>query len=92
VAAYNKFKGKNFTILGVSLDKEKDSWVEAIKKDGLNWNQMSDLKEWNSAAVETYHFGETGIPFNILVDPTGKIIATSLRGPDLEQKLAEVLK
>lgn len=92
VAAYNKFKDKNFTILGVSLDKEKDSWVEAIKKDGLNWNQMSDLKEWNSAAVETYEFGETGIPFNILVDPTGKIIATSLRGPDLEQKLAEVLK
>jgi len=92
VTAYNKFKDKNFTILGVSLDKDKDSWVEAIKKDGLNWNQMSDLKEWNSAAVDTYHFGETGIPFNILVDPTGKIIATSLRGPGLEQKLAEVLK
>lgn len=90
VAAYNKYKTKNFTILGVSLDKEKAPWQEAIQKDGLAWNHMSDLKFWQSAAVEAYHFD--GIPFNVLIDPTGKIIASSLRGPDLEQKLAEVLK
>ncbi|HWB27414.1 MAG TPA: TlpA disulfide reductase family protein [Chitinophagaceae bacterium] len=90
VAAYNKYKDKNFTILGVSLDQDKASWVQAIKKDGLNWNQMSDLKYWNSAAVNAYQFD--GIPFNVLIDPDGKIIASSLRGPALEAKLAEVLK
>jgi len=90
VVAYNKFKNKNFTILGVSLDKDKDNWQKAIKQDGLAWNHMSDLKEWESAAVTTYQF--TGIPFNVLIDPNGKIIASSLRGPELEQKLAEVLK
>lgn len=90
VAAYNKYKDKNFTILGVSLDKDKASWQQAIQKDGLAWNHMSDLKYWQSAAVEAYQFD--GIPFNVLLDPTGKIIASSLRGPDLEQKLAEVLK
>lgn len=90
VTAYNKFKDKNFTILGVSLDQDKAAWQEAIKKDGLAWNHMSDLKYWQSAAVEAYHFD--GIPFNVLIDPTGKIIASSLRGPALEAKLAEVLK
>jgi len=90
VAAYNKFKDKNFTILGVSLDKEKDSWLQAIKADHLTWNHMSDLKFWDSEAVAKYHFD--GIPFNVLIDPTGKIIASSLRGPDLEKKLSEILK
>jgi len=90
VAAYNKFKTKNFTILGVSLDEDKQSWIDAIKADGLNWPQMSDLKQWESAAVPTY--GIEGIPFNVLIDPTGTIIASNLRGADLEQKLSEVLK
>ncbi|HEY0298120.1 MAG TPA: TlpA disulfide reductase family protein [Arachidicoccus sp.] len=90
VKAYNKYKDKNFTILGISLDKDKDSWVKAIKDDKLAWNHMSDLKEWESAAVQTYHFD--GIPFNVLIDPSGKIIAANLRGDDLENKLAEVLK
>jgi peroxiredoxin len=89
VKAYNEFKGKNFTILGVSLDKDKDSWKKAIAQDHLNWAQMSDLKYWNSHAVET--FGFQGIPFNVLVDPTGKVIAESLRGEDLEAKLKQVL-
>ena len=89
VAAYNKYKDKNFTILGVSLDDDKSAWQEAIKKDGLNWNHMSDLKQWQSAAVNTYQFD--GIPFNVLIDPTGKIIASSLRGAELDQKLAELL-
>jgi len=94
VAAYNKFKNKNFTILGVSLDNPdgKDKWLKAIKDDKLAWTQISDLKGWASAVVPVYNFGETGIPYNILVDPQGKIIAERLRGNELESKLAEVLK
>jgi peroxiredoxin len=90
VAAYNKFKNKNFTILGVSLDKTKDAWLEAIQKDGLTWTHISDLKFWDSEAVGLYKFN--GIPYNVLLDPTGKIIADNLRGSDLERKLEEVLK
>jgi peroxiredoxin len=89
VKAFNEFKGKNFTILGVSLDKDKESWEKAITQDHLNWTQMSDLKYWNSQAVET--FGFQGIPFNILVDPSGKVIAESLRGENLDAKLKQVL-
>lgn len=92
VAAYNKFKNKNFTILGVSLDEKKENWVKAIADDKLEWTQISDLLYWNSKAVELYKFGEMGIPYNILLDPQGKIIATGLRGSALENKLAEVLK
>ena len=90
VAAYNKFKDKNFTILGVSLDKEKENWEQAIKDDKLTWTHVSDLKQWESSMVPLYHFD--GIPFNVLVDPQGKIIATELRGEELQKKLAEVLK
>ena len=89
VKAYNEFKGKNFTILGVSLDKDKNSWKKAIMQDHLSWTQMSDLKYWNSQAVET--FGFQGIPFNVLVDTSGKVIAESLRGEDLDTKLKQVL-
>jgi peroxiredoxin len=89
VKAFNEFKGKNFTILGVSLDKDKESWEKAITQDHLNWTQMSDLKYWNSQAVET--FGFQGIPFNILVDPSGKVIGESLRGENLDAKLKQVL-
>ena len=90
VAAYNKFKNKNFTILGVSLDNDKEAWIKAIKTDGLNWKQVSDLKQWESTMVPLYGFD--GIPFNVLIDPTGKIIASSLRGEDLEKTLEAVLK
>jgi peroxiredoxin len=89
VKAYNEFKGKNFTILGVSLDKEKNAWQEAIRADGLAWTHVSDLKYWNSKAVETFKFN--GIPFNLLIDPQGKVIAEGLRGDELENKLKEVL-
>lgn len=94
VAAYNKFKDKNFDILGVSLDNpgEKDKWLKAIKTDNLSWTQVSDLKGWDSAVVPVYNFGEEGIPYNILIDPQGKIIAERLRGASLDAKLAEVLK
>ncbi len=90
VAAYNQFKDKNFTILGVSLDKEKDAWQKAIKDDNLTWSHMSDLKFWESAAVPAYRF--EGIPFNVLLDPQGKIIASDLRGSALSAKLGEVLQ
>jgi peroxiredoxin len=90
VKAYQEFKGKNFAILGVSLDKEKDSWQEAIHHDGLEWTQVSDLKYWNSLAVSTFQF--QGIPYNILIDPQGKVIGEGLRGQALEMKLAQVLK
>ena len=90
VAAYNQFKDKNFTVLGVSLDKDKASWLGAIAADKLTWQHISDLKYWNSDAVALY--GLSGIPFNVLVDPQGKIIATDLRGNNLQNKLAEVLK
>ena len=90
VAAYNKFKDKNFTILGVSLDQDKEAWVNAIAKDKLTWKHISDLKYWESSVVPLYKID--GIPFNVLLDPTGKIIATDLRGEALEKKLAEVLQ
>jgi peroxiredoxin len=90
VKAYNEFKDKNFTILGVSLDKEKDPWQQAILADKLAWTQVSDLKYWNSKAVEVFKF--EGIPFNILIDPQGKIIAQELRGNDLENKLKAILQ
>jgi len=89
VAAYNQFKDKNFTVLGVSLDKNKTAWVNAIKEDKLNWQHISDLKYWSSAAVGLYGFD--GIPYNVLVDPQGKIIAIGLRESALQKKLAEVL-
>jgi len=90
VAAYNQFKDKNFTVLGVSLDKDKASWLKAIKDDNLTWHHISDLKYWSSAAVALYGFD--GIPYNVLIDPQGKVIASSLRGEDLVNKLREVLK
>lgn len=90
VAAYNKYKTKNFAILGVSLDEDKAAWQQAIAKDGLTWTHVSDLKQWESAAVSTYHFD--AIPFNVLLDPNGKIIASGLREEALQQQLAELLK
>jgi len=88
VKAWNAYKGKNFAILGVSLDKQKDAWLEAIKEDQLTWTHISDLQMWSSKAVEIFKF--EGIPYNILIDPQGKVIAEELRGNDLEAKLKEV--
>jgi peroxiredoxin len=90
VAAYNQFKDKNFTILGVSLDTARQSWIQAIRADGLNWNQVSDLKGWESQAATMY--GVQSIPYNVLLDPNGNIVAEELRGRELQQKLQEVLK
>jgi peroxiredoxin len=90
VNAYNTFKNKNFAILGVSLDKDKVSWMNAITAGKLGWTHISDLKFWNSQAVSIFQFN--GIPYNILVDPQGKVIAESLRGEALQSKLASVLQ
>lgn len=90
VANYNKFKDKNFTVLGVSLDKAKTAWVDAIKMDGLTWAHVSDLQGWSNAVAQ--QFGIFSIPQNFLIGPDGKIVAKNLRGPDLENKLNELLK
>jgi len=89
VAAYEQFKLKNFTILGVSLDDDKEDWLEAVQQDKLNWLQISDLKKWESTVVSAYQI--QGIPFNVLLDPTGKIIATDLRGSALQNTLKQLL-
>ena len=90
VKAYNDFKSKNFTILSVSLDNSKDKWLEAIKKDGLTWTHVSDLKYWkNEVAVQ---FGIESIPASFILDPAGKIIARDLRGADLGAFLSKNLK
>lgn len=90
VEAYEKFKKKNFTVLGVSLDESKEDWEDAIKADNLNWQHISDLKKWESTVVSTYKI--EGIPYNVLVDPNGIVIATELRGPALEETLKKYIK
>ena len=85
---YNLYKDKGFTVLGVSLDRPnaKDAWLAAIKSDGLEWTQVSDLQFWNNQAAVLY--GLKSIPQNFLIDPTGKIIAKNLHGEELTQFLA----
>jgi len=87
VKAYNKYKDKGFTVYGVSLDRTKEKWVQAIEEDGLTWTHVSDLQYFNSVAAQTY--GVQSIPFSILLDRDGKIIAKNLRGQGLEDALEE---
>ncbi|WP_097133627.1 TlpA disulfide reductase family protein [Pedobacter xixiisoli] len=94
VAAFNKFKDKNFTVLGVSLDggntrTTKEAWLKAVEDDKLAWTHVSDLKGWDNEVSKS--FGIQGIPFNFLLDPNGKIVAKDLRGEALHTKLAEIL-
>jgi peroxiredoxin len=89
VKAYHTFRNKGFNIFGVSLDESRDEWLQAIKKDGLNWTQVSDLKGWKSDAAALY--GIKGIPMNYLIDKNGIIVAKGLRGKELEKKLLEIL-
>lgn len=91
VEAYKKFKDKNFTILGFSLNRESERklWLSAIKDDELEWPQVVDYDSWDSKVVKMY--GVMGIPQNYLLDPEGKIIARNLRGAELAKKLEEVL-
>ncbi|MEJ5961158.1 peroxiredoxin family protein [Pedobacter immunditicola] len=90
VSAYQKYKAKGFDVFAVSLDRTKEAWVKAIKDDQLTWTHVSDLKYWNSEAAKLY--GVRAIPSNVLIDPNGIIIARNLRGEDLQEKLAELLK
>jgi peroxiredoxin len=90
VSVYNDFKNKGFYILGVSLDKDKGKWLGAVKDDGLSWQHVSDLQGWNNAAGKMY--GINSIPANVLLDPSGTIIARNLRGEDLRNKLEELIK
>lgn len=90
VAAYNKYKSKGFTVFGVSLDQNKDRWLQAIAADNLTWPHVSDLKGWGNEVAKMY--GISSIPQNLLLDKEGKIIAKNLRGADLEAKLEEILK
>ncbi|TYR37926.1 AhpC/TSA family protein [Sphingobacterium phlebotomi] len=91
VKAYEKFKEKNFTILGVSLDKEsgRQQWIDAIEKDGLPWIHVSDLKGFDSTAARSYNV--LSIPINYLIDPKGKIVAVGLRGDQLIKELEKIL-
>lgn len=91
VKAFNTFKDKNFTVLGVSLDQpgKKEAWMKAIHDDNLTWTHVSDLKGWENEVSNLY--GIRAIPQNLLIGPSGKIIAKNIRGEELQEKLAEVL-
>lgn len=89
VRLYKDFHDKGFEILGVSLDGDRTSWMDAIHKDGLYWTQVSDLKRWQCAAAQQYNV--QGIPFTVLLDRDGKIVAKGLRGNELRQKVQELL-
>jgi thiol-disulfide isomerase/thioredoxin len=90
VAAFEKFKSKNFTVLGVSLDRSKEPWIKAIADDRLTWTHVSDLKFWNNEVAQMYRI--SSIPQNLLLGPDGKIIAKNLRGPELHRQLEALIK
>ena len=90
VAAYKKYHNKGFEIVGLSFDREKDPWVEAITEWAMPWIHLSDLKYWETVASEVYNVNS--IPDNLLIDPQGIVVARGLRGAALEAKLAEVIK
>ncbi len=89
VAVYNDYHEKGFDILGVSLDRDGERWLQAIKDDGLTWTQVSDLKYWSNEVSQMY--AVNSIPANLLLDKKGKIIARNLRGEDLREKISELL-
>ncbi|MPN63430.1 Thiol-disulfide oxidoreductase ResA [bioreactor metagenome] len=90
VEAFEKYKDKNFTILGVSLDESKEDWLKAISDDKLAWAQVSDLKGWKNEVAASY--AVRSIPSNFLLDPEGKIIEKNLRGEKLTEALEKYLK
>lgn len=89
VEQYHRFKDKGFTVLGVSLDRDRDAWLKAIEDDKLDWTQISDLKMWDSEAGQLYNI--TAIPASFMIDPDGKIVGKNLRGPALKQFLEKNL-
>jgi peroxiredoxin len=90
VAAYNKFKDKNFTVLGVSLDQAKSAWIQAIQMDNLTWTHISDLQGWHNAVALQFRIVQ--IPQNLLLDPNGVVIGKNLRGGALDRKLTKILR
>jgi peroxiredoxin len=90
VRVYKKYKDKGFEVFGVSLDRSKKDWLQAIAEDGLAWTHVSDLKYFNSEAARIYNINY--IPFSILLNPDGVIIGKNLRGKELEDKLEEIFK
>ena len=90
VELYEKYKDRGFTVMSVSLDKNKDSWIAAIEKDNLSWpNHVSDLQQWASRVGKIY--GVSSIPFTVLIDKEGKIVQTKLRGEALTAELERLL-
>jgi peroxiredoxin len=90
VKVYEKFKGKNFEILAVSLDDKKEAWLAAIQKDGLPWIHVSDLGGFSNKVSRRYLV--RSVPNNFLIDPDGKILAKELRGDALSDKLSELFE
>lgn len=89
VKLYEQYKDDGFTVMSVSLDKDKNRWLQAIEQDGLVWpNHVSDLNYWSSKAAKLYGVGS--IPFTVLIDQEGNIVKTKLRGPALEQELQRI--
>lgn len=86
---YEKYKDKNFTVLGISLDKSREAWLKAIAHDRLTWTHVSDLKYWDAEVAALY--GVRGIPSNVLIDPEGRIVARDLREEALPARLEELL-
>lgn len=90
VKLYEQYKDKGFTVMSVSLDKDRQRWLDAIEKDNLSWpNHVSDLKYWSSKAAKLY--GVTGIPYTVLIDAEGNIVRTKLRGEELAVELERLL-
>ncbi len=89
VRSFNTYKSKNFTVLGISLDKEKANWLKAISDDQLKWEQVSDLKYWSNDVARLYEI--SSIPQNFILDPEGRIIGKNLRGAALDEFLEKNL-
>lgn len=90
VKLYKECKGKNFEIVGISLDQKRDAWLNAVEKNKMKWIQVSDLKSWATLPVKLCNI--SAVPYTVLVDPEGKVIALDLRGEELIKKVKEVLK
>ncbi|MGX8682478.1 MAG: redoxin domain-containing protein [Bacteroidales bacterium] len=90
VEAYNKYKNKNFTVLGVSIDRNRETWLNTVEKQGLTWTQVSDLKYWQSDVVNLYAI--RWVPTGILLDPDGRILNISLNEDELVKNLASVFE
>lgn len=90
MALYKEFHAKGLNIIGVSLDKEKSKWTDAIAKDGLTWTQISNLKFWDCPIAKQYQI--EGIPATILLDENGVIIGKNLHTSEIKAKLATILK